>query len=104
MVLMKEERFLFRTAEYLFLVLIASSHTHCSVSSFELLTPTAKDKTTEVFNCSQNTEVSISTDYIYYRITGSKVSKLRTQMDQLGRKDEFGHHWDAYTEWYVTWS
>jgi predicted secreted Zn-dependent protease len=25
-------------------------------------------------------------------------------MDQLGHTDESGHHWDAYTEWYVNWS
>lgn len=25
-------------------------------------------------------------------------------MDAQGRTDEFGHHWDAYTDWYVSWS
>lgn len=48
--------------------------------------------------------ISISIGHTYYRITGSTANELRAQMDQLGRTDELGYHWDAYTEWQVTWS
>jgi len=49
-------------------------------------------------------KVQVSVNYVYYRIEGSTVDELRAQMDAQGRTDEFGHHWDAYTDWYVSWS
>jgi len=59
---------------------------------------------TEIVSTNPGTEVSISSKYIYYQIMGATADDLRTQMNQFGRTDENGRHWDGYTEWYVTWS
>jgi len=59
---------------------------------------------TEKVSTSVPREISILSDRIYYQITGIAADELSTQMDQLGYTDEEGHHWDGYTEWYVTWS
>jgi predicted secreted Zn-dependent protease len=48
--------------------------------------------------------ISISTEYTYYQVTGATAEELRAQMNQLGRTDESGSHWDAYTEWHISWA
>jgi predicted secreted Zn-dependent protease len=50
----------------------------------------------------QGPEVSI--DYVYYKIKGATANELRTQMDQLGPVDIFGHRHDMYTKWDAYWS
>lgn len=49
-------------------------------------------------------EVSISTSRVFYHIAGSTEDQLRSQMNQLGHQDDYGNNWDAYTDWYVSWS
>jgi predicted secreted Zn-dependent protease len=49
-------------------------------------------------------DVSVSIEYTYYQVTGPTTEELRAQMDQSGYTDESGDHWDAYTEWYVSWA
>ena len=43
-------------------------------------------------------------NHVHYRISGSTVDELRTQMNRQGYTDASGHHWDAYTDWHVSWS
>ncbi len=75
----------------------------CSCSSpLPVSAPTHTAAPGETNSVSQ--EVEVVTEYVYYQITGSSEDELDAQMNQLGPSDESGHRWDAYTEWYVTWS
>lgn len=76
----------------------------CSGISLQTSVSAPTAAPTETNSTPQKAEISTSTDYVYYQVTGATVDELRAQMDQLGRTDEFGHHWDAYTEWRVNWS
>jgi len=76
----------------------------CSGSLEQTLTPAHTAVLTESASTNTGAEVSISTDRVYYQITGISADVLRAQIDQFGHTDETGRHWDAYTEWYVTWS
>ena len=72
----------------------------CSTPLPETSTPVS----TEAYSCASGGTISVSTDYVYYRITGSAADEFRAQMDQFGYTDESGHRWDAYTEWHVSWA
>lgn len=91
------------TRHWLFsLILTATLLCSCSDISLQASAPTLTSD--ETSNASQESQVLTSIEYIYHPIAGSTGNELRAQMDQLGRTDESGHHWDAYTEWYVNWS
>jgi predicted secreted Zn-dependent protease len=49
-------------------------------------------------------EPEVSVNYVYYKIAGTTANELRTQMDQLGPIDTFGHRHDMYTRWDVQWA
>jgi len=53
---------------------------------------------------SSGEEVKISTHVSYYRITGNSADELRSDLNKKGHVDQSGNRWDAYTEWYITWS
>ena len=73
----------------------------CTDALLQTSVPTPTTAPTETNSAAQ---VPTLVDHVYYQITGSTADELRTQMDQLGYTDEFGHRWDAYTEWHVNWS
>ena len=76
----------------------------CSNSSIETPVTAVVDETTRMIACPQGSEIAVTTGYIYYVIEGTTAEQLRDQMNQSGRKDKYGNHWDAYTDWYITWS
>ncbi|MEP7135543.1 MAG: DUF922 domain-containing protein [Chloroflexota bacterium] len=42
---------------------------------------------------------------VYYEISGSTVNELRSQMNQQGPLDPIeGGHYDARTDWYISWT
>ena len=85
------------------LILFTFSLVSCLYSPIDPSVPAVVDETTRVIACPQGSEITVTTGYLYYEIEGLTAEQLRDQMNQLGRKDEYGNHWDAYTEWYITW-
>jgi predicted secreted Zn-dependent protease len=104
MYMMNEKRFLIMPFRYFMLILTALFLSACSISSLGTLASTSIEKTTDVFSCSESSEVFISTSRVFYNIAGSTADQLRSQMNQHGYRDDDGNHWDAYTDWYVSWS
>ncbi len=100
---MNKERLISITLKYLLLILIALSLMNCSNSSIDTSAPAVVNETTKVIACPQGSDISVTTGYVYYEIEGATAEQLRDQMNQFGRKDEYGNHWDAYTEWFITW-
>jgi len=47
---------------------------------------------------------TIKTTYHYYEIKGSSEEELRSQLDSLGPGNPDEGHFDAHTDWQVTWS
>jgi predicted secreted Zn-dependent protease len=76
----------------------------CSTGLGYKSSPLPTETQIETISAAAGEEVSIIIDRLYYQIEGASSDDLRAQMDQLGRNDEDGLHWDGYTEWYITWA
>ena len=66
--------------------------------------PTPKPVSTPATPNSENSNVYVTFETIYYPVSGSTESEIKSQLKQFGPVDQYGRKGDSYTDWYLKWN